>query len=336
MHFVILWKNKILSQKELQFFWIKIVDILDSVALVEQDENILKKLAWITKYWILIDRDVENFEQKKLIITNSPVLWKELKDAGKISRFKLVEIGSKDIDASGNEFLVHQIFWAKKIWKVLWYQNIKLYETVDFEKPARWMEIWMMPAKLTHLLINYWVRFLKKDDITIYDPFVGFGTTGLLANALWYNFIGSDITITSCKQNITWWKENQFATDKKILIYKHDVTQKFEKSFLKNVDVIITEGWLWNPVKNLLSQTINDNQKNILSLLEKFLTNTKSFFPNVPIVMSWAVYLTTPEKKLDELEIFAKNLGYKVNRLEEIYFRKGQKVWREIFIFLPH
>lgn len=332
---MILWKNKLLSQKELEFFWIKIIDILDSVAIVEADENTLKNLAWITKYWELIDREIENFEQKKLIITNSPVLWKQLKDENKISRFKLVELWAKDIEANGNEFLVHQIFWAKKIWKVLGYQNIKLYETADFEKPARWMEIGMMPAKLTHLLINYWLAIVWKWEKTIYDPFSGFWTTGLLANALWHNFIGSDINITSLKQNMSWRKTTNFATDKKILIYKHDVKQKFEKKFLKNVDVIITEGWLWNPVKNLLPQTIKDNQKNILNLLEKFLTNTKEFFPRTPIVMSWAVYLTKPEEKLDELEVFAKTLNYNLERLQQIYFRKGQKVGREILIFVP-
>ena len=45
-----------------------------------------------------------------------------------------------------------------KIWAewgiVLWYQNIKLYELADFDKPGRSMQMWMMPAKLTHTMIN--------------------------------------------------------------------------------------------------------------------------------------------------------------------------------------
>jgi len=34
------------------------------------------------------------------------------------------------------------------------YQNIELYEVVDFEKPKRSMQMGMMPAKLTQILIN--------------------------------------------------------------------------------------------------------------------------------------------------------------------------------------
>lgn len=38
--------------------------------------------------------------------------------------------------------------------QVLGYQNIKLYEVIDFEKPGRSMQMGMMPAKLTHSLLN--------------------------------------------------------------------------------------------------------------------------------------------------------------------------------------
>ena len=40
--------------------------------------------------------------------------------------------------------------WAQ----VLGYQNIRLYEVIDFEKPGRSMQMGMMPAKLTHTLLN--------------------------------------------------------------------------------------------------------------------------------------------------------------------------------------
>jgi len=34
------------------------------------------------------------------------------------------------------------------------YQPIYLYEVVDFEKPARSMQMGMIPAKLTHIMLN--------------------------------------------------------------------------------------------------------------------------------------------------------------------------------------
>lgn len=67
---------------------------------------------------------------------------------------ELVRIGSK---------------WAQ----VLGYQNIRLYEVIDFEKPGRSMQMGMMPAKLTHTLLNIGLSYLKEQDETlIYDPFV--------------------------------------------------------------------------------------------------------------------------------------------------------------------
>lgn len=53
------------------------------------------------------------------------------------------------------------------------YQNIKLYEVVDFEKPGRSMQMGMMPAKLTHALLNIGLALENSSDPLIYDPFTG-------------------------------------------------------------------------------------------------------------------------------------------------------------------
>jgi hypothetical protein len=54
------------------------------------------------------------------------------------------------------------------------YQDIPLYETIDFDKPGRSMQMGMMPAKLAHLLINIGLQGNKdKNNILIWDPFVG-------------------------------------------------------------------------------------------------------------------------------------------------------------------
>jgi tRNA G10 N-methylase Trm11 len=56
------------------------------------------------------------------------------------------------------------------------YQNISLYETIDFGKPSSGMTIGMMPAKLAHILVNIGVAqsYKKAEEITVRDPFCGF------------------------------------------------------------------------------------------------------------------------------------------------------------------
>ncbi|MEI7563585.1 MAG: hypothetical protein WCJ39_08380 [bacterium] len=66
-----------------------------------------------------------------------------------------------------------------------------MYESIDFDKPGRSMHMGMMPAKLTHIMINLGLDYKTKKDptlpaletsgstinykllTTIYDPFVG-------------------------------------------------------------------------------------------------------------------------------------------------------------------
>jgi tRNA G10 N-methylase Trm11 len=93
------------------------------------------------------------------------------------------------------------------------------------------MQIGMMPAKLTQLLVNIGVSYSKKqENVTVYDPFCGFGTTLWVANTLGYNAIGSDINASLAKKNLTRWKETEHAdADARLMLYKHDVLEPFTK-----------------------------------------------------------------------------------------------------------
>lgn len=67
------------------------------------------------------------------------------------------------------------------------YQQISLYEAIDYDKPLKGMNVGMMPSKLAHVLINIALSQHTDNPIekpVIYDPFCGFGTTNRLANAL--------------------------------------------------------------------------------------------------------------------------------------------------------
>jgi tRNA G10 N-methylase Trm11 len=47
------------------------------------------------------------------------------------------------------------------------------------------MQVGMMPAKLTHMMINIGLTYTAMDAMdNIYDPFCGLGTTLLMANTL--------------------------------------------------------------------------------------------------------------------------------------------------------
>ena len=88
-----------------------------------------------------------------------------------LKRFKQVDLLHTDLEVKmkGIELVRIAGKWAQ----VLGYQNIRLYEVIDFEKPGRSMQMGMMPAKLTHTLLNIGLSYLKEQDKTlIYDPFV--------------------------------------------------------------------------------------------------------------------------------------------------------------------
>lgn len=78
---------------------------------------------------------------------------KHLKRTAGIRRYKLVDLfhTDKEIKNKGKEIinLENGLYGI-----VEQYQNIELYEEIDFGKPGRSMNMGMMPAKLTHMMIN--------------------------------------------------------------------------------------------------------------------------------------------------------------------------------------
>ncbi len=104
------------------------------------------------------------------------------------------------------------------------------------------MQIGMMPSKLAHMMINIGLTQVDKKDSTIYDPFVGLGTTALLANHFGYDCIASDIDVTAAKRNVAWWNEGSLANkERRITLFKHDIFEPLKKPFLKEADLIISE-----------------------------------------------------------------------------------------------
>jgi hypothetical protein len=135
------------------------------------------------------------------------MIWK--KQYNSIKRIKIIEPIKTDYDIKTKGIEI--ITLPNKQYLIIdHYQNIPLYEAIDIHKPSSGMTVGMMPAKLTHLLFNIAVNTYHKGPNTkdqrptIWDPFTGFGTTNMLANALGHHTIGSDLNITEAKRNRDW------------------------------------------------------------------------------------------------------------------------------------
>lgn len=87
----------------------------------------------------------------------------------------------------------------------------------------------MMPAKLTHLLLNIGLSLSKEERPLIYDPFVGSGTTGFLANYFGFDFLGSDLKLTFAEKNQPRWLQSKRSKpDQLFSFFFHDATKAFE------------------------------------------------------------------------------------------------------------
>lgn len=355
MYFVVLWKNKELSLKELGLVKpenLKIVE--NTIAIFETSyKDLLEQLWGIIKWWEVMQSESVNeiILWSGLLWTNNFKLWSYLKDRWLIKRFKILELTKTDLLVK--EWWVEIIwFWNKfnvgvDLFVVKWYQNIWIYEKIDFGKPSSGMEVGMMPSKLSHILINIWVaeymKSLEKysswfsdthNNITIYDPFIWFGTIWFMANHLGYDFIWSDINITQAKFNLRWrdWLD-VWNKDKKITLFKHDVNDPFEKWFLKNVNVIVTEWWLWPKVTSRTHNAqLELNQDKIYWLYRNFIENVLKFFKGICVVMTIPVYLNKDNFLWERLKWFLENKEIQFIFVDEIYQRECQKVGRQIVV----
>lgn len=340
MYFVILWKHREISLEELNILEPINLKIFKDVAYFDTNKSqYLPNLWWIIKYWKIISVEdiAEYLYWTQLVWVNEESLWLLIKRKYWIKRFKNVKTMWTDLDIK-KEWKEFILIWNdlkndSLIWMVTWYQDIALFETVDFEKPYRSMKIWMMPAKLTSMLINIWLSMVEKKQIaTIYDPFAWFWTTGFLANYLWNNFIWSDLNITPCKQNFAWWESNNYYKDwLKVTLFKHDVKDPFNKNFLQEVDLIVSEWRLGPALKWFVSaKTIEHNANEIFEVYKAFFTNVKNFWKKINIVITVPHYIWENDILTGKILQCVEELWFKWWFLKQMYQRTEQKVWRQI------
>ena len=301
------------------------------------------------------------------IAVETKELWNHLKkQIATIKRFKISD-------------LIHTDLEIKKSWTeiinidninygiVEGYQNIALYEAIDFGKPVGGMNIGMMPSKLALTLVNIGIgeyentviartedeaihSIWKKQDIdchaslamtpplTIWDPFCWFGTTNYLVNALWHNTIASDINVTSMKQNSKRRPTQPFYNQTgKELILKHDVKDEFKSPLLRHADIIVSEWWLGHIVTSRTAPfETNVYAQEVKELYIQFAKNltelAKSNGKWLTLVITIPVWLKYEISVSDEITQEFTSLWRTSRLVTQPYSREKQLVGRQILI----
>lgn len=344
MYFAILWKHPQISLAELQivqptfFPSTKKGIVLFDTKYPEQ----LATLGWCIKSGIVVlEKELQIILQDtKIIGIQEEAIGKHFKRTIGIRRFKTVKINHTDreIKEKGKEIINLD---NGKYGIVEHYQNIPLYEAIDFEKPGRSMSMGMMPAKLTHILINLGINEAnltpKTQSLTsIYDPFCWSGTTNFLANYMGYNTVGSDINIKYAEQNLSRRQNtNLYNPNTSISFFNHDITKPnlSNLSNLSNSSIIITE-WRLGPIitKKSSPDQIQKAQQQITKLYTDFFTNTikSDLFSTIVCTIPW--YIGHDNFHEQHFQKTIQDLGYERKNISEIYQREDQQVGRKICI----
>lgn len=295
----------------------------------------LKPLAGIVKYGTCYDVDmIKQHLQTSLLWSSDAGFLKICKKEGLIRRYKEINIRHSDEELIKQGQEVH-VVWDRYC-LVQGYQDIKQFTLIDIEKPARGMEIGMMPAKLATMMVNMWLGLLAipKEIQTVYDPFCGFGTTQMAANTLGHHAIGSDINISPCKINMKRRQDHKNPTLHATL-FKQDVTALWTNPILRQVDVIVTE-WRLGPVIRSFQQWEQRRQRildEIFGIYMGFLKQYVAYYAgsvHPPIIMTLPVYSIDGSSVFEALQAFAETLDLDLVQVGDDYARKDQKVTRRV------
>ena len=410
MHFAIIWNHPEITLRELQSIQLhNLQKIWNQILIFDTHEaEKLPHIASIIKRGeILPFSEIEKLlthchcEPEKLSVRRrgNPVnkarvlwiadknTWIQFKKKYKIKRFKQVDLLHTDMEVKNKGIELIRIPPVRlglgapdgdtpkgrggEYGVVQWYQNIKLYEIIDFDKPARSMQVGMMPAKLTHTLINIGLslppfgfspprgegaeggRGVGGRGVLIFDPFCWTWTTGLLANALGYHFIGSDIKPNLALKNAERRQTSSgglplpgegarradgvdgravgfYVPDKLFQFHEQDISKPLTEQFniLKDYQtVIVTEGRLGPVIKQTTTpEQIKEYQRRVKNLYLQFIQTITDFFPKdqrPPMVFTIPEYTTLGSPLIGEMP---KAEGF----IEEQISLLASQLWRNM------
>jgi hypothetical protein len=334
---VILGKHLDISRAELFAQGINIDKHYWQVALFSDDKNLdYQRLAGIVKWGKVIES--KSIVACDLLGVSDRGLGSFLKKQWLCKRYKDFDPMHTDeeIKKEGREYIMLDKEY-EKVLEITGYQDITRFSCIDFDKPINSMQIGMMPAKLTQIMLNIAIgKLWTSSEIewsprTIFDPFMWLGTTYMVANSLWHNVIWSDINITPAKQNLGRWQKQQYAKQLPITLFTHDVTQSINKPFLQHVNCIVTEWRLWHIVTSKTKpHEIAEYAWEIEKLYKARINNMLPIWTHMTIVCSIPWHTSGDNKHVTNILQHCESKWMRVETVPQVYTRSGQKVGRKI------
>lgn len=331
-------KDKVLEKAPNLWWTIKIMEVfsLEDISFEEKILDIATWTEWKFKYWITSLWDKFNLKTTLL------KLKKQLKIWGISSRFVNKDFKSLNSATILWENLVKRetdfsLMINKRkefLWKTIWIQDINAYSKRDYAK-SRDMQIWMLPPKLSQMMIN-----LANWKEVIYDPFIGLWTILIEAELMWFTGLyGSDLNETMVEKS---------SENTKWIIEKLNAKFINEATFFDKVKdwIIVSEWYLWEVMtqKNISRDRISEQRKGLEKLYIPFFENLKKWWFTWTIVISfpfweikWSYHYfeeiySILEQKCEILPFFPEDFNLKSTKTWSLlYKREKQLVWREIF-----
>lgn len=332
MYFAVWGKNIELSKLEISLIWENIKEENWIIFFDTKFEDRLKFIAWSMKIWHIVSLDEFINMYKKLVWSN---IHFDVKDKKKynIKRYKQVDLQKSDLEIKKKWLEVIFFKWKNDIvWLVDYYQDISMYEIIDFSKPVRSMQVGMMPTKLTHLLVNLSTSLDKNK--TIYDPFVWTWTTMMVWNYLWNNTIWSDLNPTICKQNWKFYEKTElYSKEYKSIIFKQDITKPIKNKVVNYATNIVSEWFLWPIVGKYMNEKEAINlERSFQNVYIDWILNLLTLENVENIVITFPVYFLYDKTKHFFYDTYDKlrKKWVELEYFDDIYHRKWQKVWRQI------
>lgn len=347
-------KEEILRKSNNLWWTIKIFELKllsDKNDILENIWNIWSNFESKFNYWLSIFWET-NLKLDKLLIDTKRYLKNE-------------NISSRYVNKNDSNLSSAQIIWNSlvKKWvdlnvvdlnqvfyfgKTIWVQDIDAYSARDYGK-SRDMIIWMLPPKLSQMMIN-----ISRNDwekiYNLYDPFVWLGTVLIewaymgINNLFWSDY--NPKMVQASKSNL--WNLKAKLSDFDYKIIEADARDINENQILLNtkIDSIVSEWFLWEIMtqKNISMDRIDIQRKNLSKLYSKFFSWLKEVKYDWVIVISfpfwdmkWKYHFFDEiygilDEYCEVLQLFPTWFDFKETKTWSLlYKRDKQLVWREIF-----
>lgn len=281
---------------------------------------------------------------------------REVREQGRI--LSTVSVDKNELLKNGFELVISAGTKGIYVGKTIAIQDYEGYSSRDYGRPERDTKSGMIPPKLAKMMINL---CSKSKEETILDPFCGSGTFLQEMMMLGYkDIIGADLedrAIEDSRRNMEWLKGRFFANsqnDTQVKLIKSDARTLSTKIPYKSISAIVTEPFLGSSnVRYLYPDEIKKELAKVEELyLSSFREFTKLLYDGAVVTVIFPIYRF--KNQFFKLEILnkLKALGfYKRKFIEKrvpgdellklqiterdsvVFFRPGQSVSREIFVF---